>query len=99
MAESGGQPGNQNARKAKLFEGALKRALARAAGTVDEGLAKVADALVRAGVAGEQWAVKEIGDRLDGKPAQSVALSGDEENPLRIESIKRVIVDPTTGQP
>lgn len=92
--------GNQNAKKAKLFEGALKKALARDAGTVDDGLAKVADALVRAGVAGEQWAVKEIGDRLDGKAPQGVTVSGDEDNPLRISSVVRKIVDPgNTGQP
>ena len=90
MATSGGQPGNQNARKAKAFENALRRALARKAeSTVDAGIDLVADKLVTAGCAGEQWAVKEIADRLDGKSHQSVALSGDEDAPLvtRVELI------------
>lgn len=44
--------------------------------------------------AGEETAAaREIGDRLDGKPAQ--AIVGEEENPLSvIHRIERVIVDP-----
>ena len=100
MAQSGGQPGNQNAKKAKLFEGALKRALARAAESVDGGIDKVADSLVAAGIAGEQWAVREVADRLDGKAPQGVTISGDEDSPLRISGVIRRIVDPgNTGQP
>jgi hypothetical protein len=33
-------------------------------------------------MAGDNWAIKEIADRLDGKPAQSMQLSNDPENPL-----------------
>lgn len=84
--------GNQNARKAKLWEQAVKRALARKAnGTVDLGLDQCADKLVSAAVAGEQWALKEIGDRIDGKSAQSVTLSGDEENPLVIKGAVELV--------
>lgn len=36
--------------------------------------------LIRAGE--DNTAVREIGDRFDGKPAQAVELSGDPENPL-----------------
>lgn len=72
--------GNQFAKKAKLFEQAIKRALARATGeSVDAGLDKGADQLVKAFIAGEQWAIKEVGDRLDGKPAQAVEMSGELE--------------------
>ena len=37
--------------------------------------------LKRAGA--ETAAAKEVGDRLDGKPAQAVTLAGDPDNPLR----------------
>ena len=72
--------GNQNARKAKVWEQAIKRALARYAGsTIEAGLDSLADKLVAAGMAGDQWALKEIGDRMDGKPAQAVTVDGDGE--------------------
>lgn len=86
MATSGGQPGNQNAKRAKEFESALRKALAREAGSVSDGLVVIADKLVVAAKAGEQWAVREIADRLDGKPGQSLVVGGDPENPLKIES-------------
>lgn len=73
MASIGGQPGNQNSKRAKVYEQALKRALARFSGeSVDAGLDKVADRAVAAAVAGEQWAIVHISDRLDGKAAQSL---------------------------
>lgn len=82
MATSGGQQGNQNASRAKKWREAISRALARMpeAGTVDQGLDKLADKLVTAAQAGEQWALLEIGNRLDGKPPQAI-IGGDEDDP------------------
>lgn len=69
--------GNQNARNAKLWQQAIKRALARASGeNIDKGLDKGADALVRSFIAGDQWAIKELGDRIDGKPVQGIEGPG-----------------------
>ena len=34
-------------------------------------------------------------DRLDGRAAQSLTLSGDEDNPIAIRKVERVIVKPT----
>lgn len=80
---AGGAPfGNQNGKKAKQWEQALKKALARTGGSVEEGLARVADKLVAAAETGDQWAIKEIGDRIDGKAAQQVTVSGDPDAPL-----------------
>lgn len=81
----GAPVGNQFARKAKVWEQAIKRALARMAdSTVDNGLDKLADKLVEAAANGDQWALKEIGDRIDGKPAQAVTVDGDGEGgPVR----------------
>ncbi len=31
---------------------------------------------------GESWAVREVGDRLDGKPAQAIAIKGDPDSPV-----------------
>lgn len=74
-------PGNQFAKKAKAWENSIKRALARYSGnSVEAGLDKLADKLVRVAIEdGEQWAVLEIGNRLDGKP--TTVISGDDELP------------------
>ena len=83
MAAQGGQPGNQNAAKAKIWQQALKRALTRWSGeSVDAGLDRLADKVVKAaGDDGDQWAIMEIANRCDGRPAQSVSVSGDEDGP------------------
>lgn len=76
----GAPTGNQNARNAKRWQQALRRALARKSGeSIDKGLDEIADKVVAAAYAGEQWAIKEVGDREDGKPAQ--AIVGDEDLP------------------
>lgn len=41
---------------------------------------------------GDQAATNAIMDRLDGKPGQSLMLSGDEDNPVAITKVERVIV-------
>lgn len=78
--------GNQNAKKAKRYQKAIERALATAVGaSVDDGLDKVAAQLVLAALAGEQWALRELGDRIDGKPAQ--VITGDADgDPIRTTS-------------
>lgn len=78
--------GNQNAAKAKIWEQALKRALARYSGkNVDAGLDVLADKVVVAATEGDQWAITEIGNRMDGKPATVVA--GDAEQPLTFRGV------------
>lgn len=75
--------GNQNARKGADWRQALKRALARHGnGTYHDGLEKLAAKYVKAAEKGEAWALKDIGDRFDGRPAQSVDLSGEVNIPL-----------------
>lgn len=86
--------GNQNAVKARRWREAIMRALARKCGSVDQGLDAAADKLACLAIDdGDKWALEEIGDRLDGKPAQSLIHQGDEEGgPVKIEKIERVVV-------
>lgn len=78
IGERGGQPGNRNAVRAKLYRDALKRALARKGdGEIEKGLNKVADRLVAEALKGEGWAIREIGDRLDGRVPQAVEMTGE----------------------
>lgn len=48
--------------------------------------------------AADTAAFRELGDRLDGKPAQAIIGGDDDDNPVSVSVIKRVIVDPT-GNP
>lgn len=67
-----GQSGNPNGRpkSSKLFNDMLRLAINGADGDMAE-LRKIADKLVEKAVAGDIQAIKEVADRLDGKPHQS----------------------------
>src|SRR5438046_7185753 len=93
MAGPGAPRGNNNAGKAKDWENAIRRALARAeAEGSGKCLNRLADQLLTKAAEGDMAALKEIGDRLDGKPAQVIA--GDPEAPVYIREVMRTIVDP-----
>lgn len=70
----------------KPWRDAIRIAVQRAQEDPTKGrkLAALADALVDAGIAGDVPALKEIGDRLDGKAAQAVEHSGQGGGPLVI---------------
>jgi len=72
VALMGAPVGNTNGAKAKRWQKAIERALARSGGDIDAGLNPIADRLIAAATAGDKDAIREIGDRLDGKPKQSV---------------------------
>jgi hypothetical protein len=63
------EPGNKEAAKSKQFLGALQRAITQEDG---KRLRQAADKLLDLAAEGEAWAVKELADRLDGKPTQQV---------------------------
>ena len=82
----GGAPlGNQNARKSKLWQRELQRALKRHTQPgVDAGeaLAKIAEKVVSKALAGDFEAIHEIANRLDGKPATQTSIGIDLEEVL-----------------
>lgn len=90
---AGAPKGNNNATKGREFREALKRALAHRYDTASDGLMEIANKLVDAAEKGEGWAIKEIGDRIEGKPAQAMTIGGDKENPM-ITRVENVIIDP-----
>lgn len=49
-------------------------------------------------LAGEITALRELFDRIDGKPSQQVQLQGDPDQPL-VARLERVIVDPNQEKP
>ena len=69
-ANPGGKP------KDKAFADAVRIAVNREAEDGRKQLMLLADKLCDYAMAGEGWAMQQIADRLDGKPAQAVELSG-----------------------
>ena len=95
----------KGAKSDKIWRDAIMRAVRRLDGDEaprdakpEQRLERLADMLVSKGLDGEVPALREIGDRLDGKPAQ--AITGEIENPLNIiHEIRRTIVRPNDSQP
>ena len=89
---AGAPEGNTNHTKGRLWNQAIKRALRKRSKTDQlEALDELADKLLSACDQGELTALKELGDRLDGKAAQSVAVSGDENNPLVTKIVREIV--------
>lgn len=91
------QPGNQLATKGGLWRQTLERAIKQEDG---KRLRAAAEQLLDLAAAGEAWAVKELGDRLDGKAAQALTIAGDEDNPVQLKAtVEFVHARPTAEQP
>ena len=76
------QIGNKNVKRGKIWEQALKRALARYSGeTVDKGLDMLANKMIRAAMEGDEAAsmaiIERIADRMDGKPVAIQEISAE----------------------
>ena len=69
--------GNDNAAKGKEWRNAIRRALAHKHGSVQDGLLAIARQLVDKAEEGDMTAIRELGDREDGKPAQAIGGSDD----------------------
>ena len=87
---AGAPIGNKNASKGKLFFGELRKVLVQEDA---KRLRAIAEKLVKSAEAGEAWAVKEIMDRMDGKPLQATSI----ENPdgTAITGIQVTFVKPS----
>ena len=92
---AGAPLGNKNAAKNRPWAAAIERALSkRSLADQRDALDDLAEALLSKCGDGDMAALKELGDRLDGKVSQQVILAGDRENPLSIEAIQRTVIDP-----
>lgn len=82
---AGAPEGNQNAVKSKRWQQAIDRALEkRCKGDGIKALDDLAEKLLANAEAGDMSALKELGDRIDGKPSQQLIHTGDAQNPVRI---------------
>lgn len=84
----GGAPlGNANNKKGTLFRNQLTKIIKQEETTLGEKqrrLYKAANKLLGEAAKGEEWAIKELANRLDGKAVQGVELSGEGGVPINI---------------
>jgi hypothetical protein len=82
----GGAPlGNTNSAKSKLFIGMVRKLIAHDELSLPENkrrLQMAASKLLNYAAHGEEWAVKMLADRLDGKAVQGVELTGADGEPV-----------------
>jgi hypothetical protein len=98
----GAPVGNKNAARAKVWRAAIERALERRSASRTDGIKEIdalADQLLTLVAAGDLGALKEFGDRIDGKPPQAI-VGDDEHAPVRsVHRIELVDLDGSgTGQ-
>jgi hypothetical protein len=85
--------GNKNAAKAKVWHAAIMRALERRTAKREDGQLEIdalSDNLIQHIDAGDLSALKEFGDRMDGKPAQAIIGGGDDDPPIKVARIELV---------
>lgn len=71
----------------KLRKKALKKVIEEYTGKLTEALPEISPVLIEKAKNGDLMAIKEINDRVLGKPKQQVELSGDKENPIPILNV------------
>src|SRR4051812_34348185 len=87
---AGAPVGNRNAAKAKRWQDALVKALTRYSNPeaqieAGQALDKIAEQVVKKALDGDKDSIAEIGNRLDGKPAQAI-VGDDSADPIRTVS-------------
>ena len=77
MAGRGAPLGNRNGAKNKVWSDAIRRAIARKDAGEPQRLNRLADALLRKCEDGDVSALKEFGDRIEGKVPQAIEGTGE----------------------
>lgn len=83
----GAPEGNNNGGKSRPFYNQLRKILAQEETTLAEknrSLYKIGQQLIKQAAAGEEWAIKEFANRMDGKAIQGVELTGEGGVPLNM---------------
>lgn len=94
------EKGNQEAKKGKkayAFRSALNVAVKEAHGDGNK-LRGIAERLVEAALDGDIQAIKEVADRLDGKPKQQSEISGPDGGAIPIGEVVFKVHDPSTKE-
>ena len=86
--------GNTYAANGSRWRNAIDKALElRCKSDGQKALVEIAKQLLEKAAEGDMTALKELGDRMDGKPRQAIDVGGQPGNPV-ITELKRTLVDP-----
>jgi len=85
----GAPAGNSNASKSRLFYDALRKNLVQNPHRVQ----LIVENLISAAEENEQWAIRELMDRIDGKPVQANTLENSDGSPL-LAGIQVTFINP-----
>jgi len=89
---AGAPEGNQNSSKSnRLWAETIRRAVVQ---SDPERLRSIAEKLLDMAASGDIQAMKELGDRLDGKPKQQTEVTGADGGPLQITEVAWNVVKP-----
>ena len=75
---AGAPVGNDNAAKGRIWNDALRKAIAQDGG---HKVRQAVESLLTMAANGEAWAIKELADRLDGKPLNGKELAQADTKP------------------
>lgn len=90
---AGAPEGNQNSSKSnRLWAETIRRAVVQ---SDPERLRSIAEKLLDMAASGDIQAMKELGDRLDGKPKQQTEVTGTDGGPLQITEVAWNVVKPS----
>lgn len=89
---AGAPVGNRNAQKGRMWNDALRRAITQDNG---ERLRASIEQLLNLASSGEPWAIRELADRLDGRPKQVnyVETEGSEITGIKVTFVRPVDSD------
>lgn len=92
MAKTGAQLGNTNATKGKIWTNAIRRAIERRTKMRKiDALDELAEHLLAKCDERDMAALKELGDRLEGKPVSLIA--GADGGAIQIQRVELVVID------
>lgn len=80
---AGAPLGNQNAAKGKIWQAAIMRALEKRGSERKAAIDDLAERLLAKADEGDISALKELGDRLEGKPAQAIIGGAEDDPPIK----------------
>lgn len=79
----------------KKFRDALNAAVSEKDDAGQRKLRSIAEKLVDAALGGDIPAIKEVADRLDGRPAQAIIGGGEDDPGVKlIHEVRRTLIDP-----
>ena len=87
----GAPEGNTNAASGKRWKMAIEAALEKRGPDKWAALTELAGKMLDKAAEGDMSAIRELGDRIEGKPAQQTILTGMDDGPIQLERTIKLV--------